>query len=63
VFLRPEDVPTFNVDIDDYPFSAKGLEILEEAISKGTINYILRVPQDKVSNSNTDADLLKTPNR
>jgi hypothetical protein len=63
VFLRPEDVPTFNVDIDDYPFSAKGLEILEEAISKGTINYILRVPQDKVSNGNTDADLLKTPNR
>jgi hypothetical protein len=60
IFRTPERVPTFNVDKDDYPISGKGLEILEEAIRNGSLGYILRVPQDKLPNSQTDADLIKT---
>ena len=59
IFRRPEDVPTFNVDIDDYPMSGKAIEIMMEMVSSGTIQYFIRTPQDKVSNSQTDIDLKK----
>jgi hypothetical protein len=60
IFMRPESVPTFNDKEDEYPISGKGLELLEEAITRGTISYLLRVPQDKLPNSQTDSDLQKT---
>lgn len=59
IFKRPEDVPTFNVDVDDYPMSGKAIEIMMEIVSSGTIQYFVRNPQDKVSNSQTDIDLKK----
>jgi len=30
-------VPTFNVDIDDYPMSGKAIEIMMDMVSSGTI--------------------------
>lgn len=59
MFRRPEDVPTFNVEIDDYPMSGKAIEIMMEIVASGTIQYFIRNPQDKVSNSQTDIDLRK----
>lgn len=59
MFKRPEDVPTFNVEIDDYPMSGKAIEIMMEIVSSGAIQYFVRTPQDKVSNSQTDIDLKK----
>lgn len=59
MFKRPEDVPTFNVEVDDYPMSGKAIEIMMEIVVNGTIQYFVRNPQDKVSNSQTDIDLKK----
>lgn len=60
IYRHPEQVPTFNVDVDDYPISGKGIEIMEEAIRNGSLGYIMRVPQDKLPNSQTDSDIIKT---
>jgi hypothetical protein len=60
IFRSPESIPTFNVDADDYPISGKGLEILEEAIRSGSLNIMLRQPQDKLPNSQTDVDLIRS---
>jgi len=51
---RPEDIYTFNVHLDDYPISMKAIEIMEEFIRNGSLGYILRIPGNKVSNSQSD---------
>lgn len=52
---KPEDVPTWNEFKDEYPISNSAFEILEEAVKNGVFAFMLKVPLNKISNSQSDS--------
>lgn len=62
VFQRPTDIPTYNPLKDRYPLSDELIGNVFDLISNGVLSRYVEIPSNKISNSQQDLELQKTPN-
>jgi len=56
---NPLDIPTYNIETDQYPLPDDVIEIILDLLNKGTLRTIIQVPANKVGNSQDDATILR----
>lgn len=57
IFEDPTSVPGFSFDHDEYPITMDAMKRIEDQVRRGTILDSMRVPMNKVSNSQDDSNV------
>ena len=57
VFEDPTSVPQFSFDHDEYPITNDAMKRIEDLVRRGTILDSVRVPVNKISNSQDDSNV------
>jgi hypothetical protein len=57
IFEDPTSVPQFSFDNDEYPITNDAMKRIEDLVRRGTILDSVRVPVNKISNSQDDSNV------
>jgi hypothetical protein len=57
MFEDPTSVPQFSFDNDEYPITNDAMKRIEDLVRRGTILDSVRVPVNKISNSQEDSNI------
>ena len=57
IFEDPTSVPQFSFDHDEYPITNDAMKRIEDLVRRGTIVDSMRMPINKISNSQEDSNI------
>ena len=57
VFTNPFKCNQYNLESDDYPLDDATIDMILDALNRGTLRTIIQVPQNKISNSADDKSI------